>query len=110
MSKPSKRELEEWQYLVFALKDKGRLRLYCEASAANLIPPKRRWWIEILMDMWADPSHRWLNVPFTHKALVSASTYFSTGEMVAMLLPLPIVLGARRRAHYVGEGKRRRKG
>lgn len=92
MNKPTQHDLEEWQFLVFALRDTGRQCLYINAEAASLIPHMRRWWVEVMMAEYVGAVLKPATQFFTREPAISplATPPF---PQRASAPPLPIVIG-----------------
>jgi hypothetical protein len=92
MIKPTQHDLEEWQFLVFALRSVGRQHLYVNACAANIIPRVRRWWVEMMIEEYIGPTLKPATQLFTRdtaKSLLDIPTL----TPLAVASPLPIVIG-----------------
>jgi hypothetical protein len=98
MIKPTQHELEEWQFLVFALRSVGRQHLYVNACAANIIPRMRRWWVEVMMEEYIGPTFKPTTQFFTREASTSLLStppfaHLAVASPLPVVMPGPIVIG-----------------
>jgi hypothetical protein len=98
MIKPTQHDLEEWQFLVFALRSVGRQHLYVNACAANIIPRVRRWWVEVMMEEYIGPTFKPATQFFTRDtstSLLGASSFtnLAVASPLPIAIPPPIVIG-----------------
>jgi hypothetical protein len=109
MKMPTQHNIEEWEYLIFALGRAGRKRLYVEARDGDLLPRVRRWWVEVLMEDYIGPAFKPATWLFTREAAFAPLGRPSLSRL-AFVSPLPtvtqppIVIGGSRPVRYLGQG------